>query len=307
MYKGLRIAAVVPAHNESNNILEVIDTLPETVDIIAITNDCSTDNTSDLVKSSKDLRVYLTDHETNTGVGGAIITAHEVAISKGSDINVVFAGDGQMDPAYLPQLLDPIVDGLYGYSKGNRLFSKTSHKGMPKYRIFGNYVLSYINKAVSGYWKISDPQNGYTAVRTDVLNDINYKTVSKGYEFENDMLSRLNEHYIPVVDVDIPARYRNEVSGISLRKVIPALIRNFFLSYWGRLYRKYVIKVKPIPLFLLALFIVSILMFFYKGLTGDLFVAVASLAGSFFIFVSISAYDFFNEPKPWNPVRNLFK
>ena len=48
-------------------------------------------------------------HEVNTGVGGAIITAHRKAMELGSDINVVFAGDAQMDPAYLTSLLDPIV------------------------------------------------------------------------------------------------------------------------------------------------------------------------------------------------------
>src|SRR5690606_15340664 len=96
MYKGAVIAAVVPAYREEKMIGQVIDTMPDFVDHIVIVDDCSPDATSDVVRSKNDPRVTLIRHEVNTGVGGAIITAHRAAMELGSDVNVVMAGDAQM-------------------------------------------------------------------------------------------------------------------------------------------------------------------------------------------------------------------
>ena len=125
MYRGVRIAAVVPAYKEENHIGQVIKTMPDFVDHIVIVDDCSPDDTSGAARRADDGRVTLIRHEVNQGVGGAVLTAHKAAMELGSDINVVMAGDAQMDPEYLPQLLDPVVDG-YGFAKANRFFSGES-------------------------------------------------------------------------------------------------------------------------------------------------------------------------------------
>lgn len=210
-----------------------------------------------------------------------------------------------MDPDYLTRLLDPVVDGRYGYTKGNRLFSRTSHAGMPKYRVFGNYALSYLHKAVSGYWHISDPQNGYTAIRADVLHEIDYETISGGYEFENDMLSRLNEYNIPVLDVEIPARYRNEVSDINLTTVIPALLKNFVVSYWGRMFRKHILRKRVVPSMLLGLSAASLAAAIFELVQARFFAsalwAVVAVVG----LIGVSVYDFFSEPREWTTPRPI--
>lgn len=299
MYKGYKIAAVVPAHNESNQIKEVIVTMPDIVDIIAITDDVSSDDTASIAEATGDERVIVTRHKTNTGVGGAIISSHSVAIAKGSQINVVFAGDGQMDPDYLTQLLDPIVEGKYGYTKGTRLFSKNSHYGMPKYRIFGNYALSYIHKAISGYWHINDPQNGYTAVTVDVLKTINYEKLSIGYEFENDILSKMNEYKIPVIDINIPARYRDEVSGIKLSKVIPALLKNFATSYTKRIYRRYIKKLSIIPCVCVGVFGFGITSSVYGIATLNLWASIIGVLSIVSSILLLSLFDYSQEPRAW--------
>jgi len=118
------------------------------------------------------------------------------------------AGDAQMDPQYLPQLLDPVVDG-YGFAKANRFFSGESFAGMPGYRVFGNLMLSFLTKLASGYWHIFDPQNGYTAIRAEVLRRLPLNKVAQRYSFENDLLIHLNILGVPIVDVPIPAVYGN--------------------------------------------------------------------------------------------------
>lgn len=273
MYRGVRVAAVVPAYKEEAHIGTVIRTMPDFVDHIVIVDDCSPDDTSGAARAADDGRVTLIRHEVNQGVGGAIITAHKAALELGSEINVVMAGDAQMDPQYLPQLLDPVVDG-YGFAKANRFFSGESFTGMPGYRVFGNLMLSFLTKLASGYWHIFDPQNGYTAIRAEVLRRLPLNKVAQRYSFENDLLIHLNILGVPIVDVPIPAVYGNEVSSIRLGKVIPELVALLVGGFWRRFWWKYMVwSFSAVALLLIAgLFLVIL------GSLAGLWVLAASVA-----------------------------
>lgn len=232
-------------------IATVIATMPDFVDDIVIVDDCSPDNTSAVVSMSNDSRVTLIRHEVNQGVGGAIITGHRTAMNLGADVNVIMAGDAQMDPAYLPELLEPVTAQGYGFAKANRFFSPESFEGMPRYRVFGNIVLSFMTKLASGYWHLFDPQNGYTAIRTEVLKRLPLSNVSRRYSFENDLLIHLNILQVPAVDVPIPAVYGEEVSSIRLSKVVPELMSLLTKGFWRRIWYRYVLwSFSPIALLL---------------------------------------------------------
>ena len=251
MYGGARIAAVVPAYKEESMIAKVIETMPAFVDFIVIVDDHSPDCTSDVVRSIDDARITLIRHEVNQGVGGAIITGHRAAMELGADVNVVMAGDAQMDPEYLPSLLDAVTTQGYGFAKANRFFAPESFQGMPGHRVFGNIVLSFMTKLASGYWHLFDPQNGYTAVRTDVLRRVPLDAVAKRYSFENDLLIHLNILQVPAVDVPIPAVYGTEVSSIRLSKVVPELLTLLTKGFWRRIWYRYVLwSFSPIALLL---------------------------------------------------------
>jgi glycosyltransferase involved in cell wall biosynthesis len=253
MYKDHTITVVVPAHNESLLIGKTIQTMPEFVDHIIVIDDKSTDDTAAAAESTGDARVVVVRHEVNLGVGGAIMTGHRRALQLGGDIDVVMAGDAQMDPNYLPALLDPIVDDGYGFTKANRFFNMESFHGMPKYRIFGNVVLSFFTKMASGYWHLFDPQNGYTAIRQDVLRRLPLDRIALGYQFENDLLINLSILGVHAKDVPIPAIYGEEVSGIRLSRVIPAISSLLFKGFWKRIWLKYVLwSFSPIALLLFA-------------------------------------------------------
>lgn len=251
MYKGARIAAVVPAYKEELMIAQVITTMPDFVDDIVIVDDCSPDATSERVRAVGDDRVTLVRHEVNQGVGGAIITGHRTALELGSDVNVVMAGDAQMDPDYLPSLLDPVTDGGFGFAKANRFYSPESFSGMPRHRIFGNIALSFFTKFASGYWNLFDPQNGYTATRADVIRRVPLERVARRYSFENDLLIHLNILQVPATDIPIPAVYGEEISSIKLRRVVPELLNKLTVGFWTRVWYRYVLwSFSPIALLL---------------------------------------------------------
>ncbi len=250
MYRGRVIAAVVPAYKEERHIAQVIDTMPDSVDHIIVVDDCSPDATSERAAATQNQRLTLIRHEENQGVGGAILTGHAKALELGADIDVVFAGDGQMDPAYLPSLLDPIVDKGYGFTKANRFYSMSSFKGMPRHRVVGNVILSFLTKLASGYWHLFDPQNGYTAITADTLRRLDFDRIARRYEFENDLLINLNILDVRALDVPIPAYYAFETSTIRLGKVVPAISRLLFRSFFKRLVWKHVLRsFSPVALF----------------------------------------------------------
>ncbi|MDR0626017.1 MAG: glycosyltransferase family 2 protein [Bifidobacteriaceae bacterium] len=253
MYKALKIGVVVPAYKEQAQIQAVIETMPELVDCIVVVDDASPDQTGELARAAADERTEVITHEVNQGVGGAIVTGHKRMIEEGMDVSVVMAGDGQMNPSYLPKLLDPIADEGYGFVKANRFYSSTSFEGMPKHRVFGNMILTILTKAASGYWNLVDPQNGYTACTTEVLERLPLGRVHKRYDFENDLLIWLNIADVRAMDVNVPAVYGDETSTMNLMKVAPRILWTLLGGGWRRMWRKYILwSFSPIALLLLA-------------------------------------------------------
>jgi glycosyltransferase involved in cell wall biosynthesis len=242
MYRDLRVAIVVPAHNEERLVGRVVATAPELVDHVVVVDDASADSTSAAAIAVGDPRLVLITLTENQGVGGAILAGHARALELGADVCVVMAGDAQMDPDFLPALLDPIADGTAEFTKANRFYGPGSFHGMPRHRVVGNIVLSFMTKAASGYWNLFDPQNGYTAIHRAALERLDFDRIARRYEFENDLLIQLNVLRVPARDVPVPARYGDEVSGMRLRTVAPRLLRQLWRGFWYRMWWKYVVQ-----------------------------------------------------------------
>jgi glycosyltransferase involved in cell wall biosynthesis len=245
MLKTKKICVVVPAYNESSQIENVIHTMPPFVDKIVVVDDASSDNTAELVEKMEHANktVKLIRHEHNQGVGGAISTGYKWARDNEYDVTAVMAGDGQMDPADLEKIVQPIVDESADYSKGNRLFFGDAWNMIPHYRYIGNSFLSLLTKIASGYWHIADSQSGYTAIALIALKRINLDNIYNDYGMPNDFLIKLNQHDFRVRDVHITPVYNvGEKSGIKLRKVIPRISWVLFKGFWRRLFFKYVIR-----------------------------------------------------------------
>ena len=221
MYEGQKVSVIIPFRNEAAHIAEVVKGIPGFIDFIIAVDDSSGDDGPSILAGLGDPRVLQIRNGSRLGVGGTIMRGHLEAKNRDSKVNVVMAGDGQMDPHYLPMLLDAIICRGFDYAKGNRFMSRNQSVGMPTNRLVGNLILGLLMKFISGYWSISDPQNGYTALRTSALDRMEWWHVWKGYFFENDMLIHLNVARAKVCDFPIPARYGSEKSGIRLSSFIP--------------------------------------------------------------------------------------
>jgi glycosyltransferase involved in cell wall biosynthesis len=231
----------------------VLKSVPDFVDAITVVDDASRDGTADAARDAGDPRVQVLRHDVNRGVGAAMVTGFADALAAGDGIVVKMDGDGQMDPAMLPRLLDPIVEGRCGYAKGNRFLFARELAAMPRHRLVGNFSLTFLTKLASGYWHVFDPQNGYVAIASSALRLLELQRLSRRWFFENDMLINLNVFNVPVADVAIAARYGDERSAMSIGRVLVSFPFHLFRGYWSRFYRKYVLRdFSPVALFMLA-------------------------------------------------------
>ena len=254
MYNDRIIAVVVPAYNEELLIADTLSSIPSFVDRIYAVNDASHDNTQAVIEkiSRKDSRVVPIRHEKNRGVGAAIMSGYKQAVNDGMSIAIVMAGDNQMDPLVIPSLLDPIVHNKADYTKGNRLLSPEYRRGMSRWRFLGNTVLTFMTKFSSGYWKLMDPQNGYTAISRRTLERLNLDSMYPRYGYCNDLLVKLNVFGFRVMDVEMPARYGRETSKIRYGPYIGKVSWLLFRDFFYRLRMKYVVlSFHPVVIFYL--------------------------------------------------------
>ena len=242
MYQGRRIAVVIPAFNVAQQIVSVIQEIPDYIDDIIVVDDASKDGTAQLVRGLSEPRLTLLQHTANQGVGGAMTTGFRAALAGGAEIIVKMDGDGQMDPAFLPALLDPIVKEGYAYAKGNRFLAEQGLREMPKVRLAGSFSLTFLTKLASGYWHVFDPVNGYLAIDAAALHRLPLEKIARRYFFETDVLIHLNVFRARVKDVPARTRYGRERSSMQVRWVL--LTFPFFLAngFWYRIYQRHVLR-----------------------------------------------------------------
>jgi dolichol-phosphate mannosyltransferase len=243
VFSKFKTAVVIPAYRVERDIQAVLHGIPRYIKHIIVVDDASPDSTADLVAASakKDRRITLIRHEKNQGVGGAMVSGFRKALEVGAQVVVKLDGDGQMDPAYIPELITPLIEGKADYTKGNRFRDFPSLQQMPYIRRIGNLGLSFLTKAATGYWNIFDPTNGYFAIRAEVLAQLPLEKIDKGYFFETSMLSHLYLLDAFVMDVTIPARYRNETSNLNIHRVLIEFPIKLIRTVFRRLVLKYFI------------------------------------------------------------------
>lgn len=238
-----QVAVVIPSYKVCTHILGVIDAVGPEVDRIYVVDDCCPDASGAFVeKHCEDPRVRVLRNPVNRGVGGAVLMGYQAGLDEGMEIIVKIDGDGQMDPALIPEFIAPIQAGEADYAKGNRFFDLEKIREMPKIRSFGNAILSFMTKLSSGYWDLFDPTNGYTAIHRDVVMHLPFEKISNRYFFETDMLFRLNTLRAVVVDVPMDAKYGDEVSNLKISRIIGEFAAKHFRNFWKRVFYNYYLR-----------------------------------------------------------------
>lgn len=238
-----KIAVVIPCYKVKRHIVKLVQSIGSYVDFIIVVDDCCPEGSGKfLISKVKKNNLIVIKNATNRGVGGAVKAGYIKALELKADLIVKIDGDGQMDPDLIPDFLYPLLDNLADYTKGNRFFYLSNLKKMPKKRVFGNSILSLINKISSGYWDLFDPTNGYTAINSKVLSKLEIDKIENGYFFESDILFRLNTIRAVVYDIPINAIYGDEESGLKIKKILVPFILFHLRNFMKRIFYNYYLR-----------------------------------------------------------------
>jgi hypothetical protein len=189
-----KIAILVPAYNEAENIGVVLDQMPAEVcgvrTEILVVDDGSRDGTGDVAAEHGAL---VARHVTNRGGGAALRTGYRLMVESGALIVVTLDADGQHLPSEMPRLVEPVIDGEVDVAHGSRVLGHAdrNHFARELGIVFFNRLVSAITRT-----HVTDCSNGYRAVRTTVLPQL----VLRQEQFHT------SEFMIEAIKRGIPAR-----------------------------------------------------------------------------------------------------
>ena len=223
----MKVVCVIPTFMASGTIREVAVESAKHCDLVVVVDDKCPDS-SGLLVADLDKRIHLVRRSENGGVGAATKTGIAIALEMDADVIVKLDSDGQMNPALIPDLINPILNHESEFVKGTRFDSPEDLEGMPRVRLIGNSFLSLINKYTSGYWTVNDPTNGFIAFNRRFAEEISWQKVDDGYFFESDLLFRARLISTRITQMRMRSIYRGEKSSLRpLRQVLPFTWKHF--------------------------------------------------------------------------------
>ena len=313
-YSAIKIAVVIPFYNASNEILLVISKLPDYIHSVIIVDDQSPTPLpkADIEKlAPSKAGVYFLENTINLGVGGATKRGFEKAIGIGAEIIIKVDADDQMDLAYLPDLLDPLIANKCDVAKGNRFRDLKALRAMPLIRRIGNLGLSFLIKAATGYWHNFDPTNGFLALKADVVKKLNFNNLANRYYFETSLLSQLYFEKAAIKDIAMPAIYGEEKSSMKIWQmpfVFGARLTNTFIKRIVKEYFLYDFNIGSVyllfgfPLFMFGIIFGIIEWIYYASIntfapTGTIMIVTLSIILGFQLILQAIQYDIINAPK----------
>lgn len=204
------------------------------IDDIVYVDDCSTDNS---VKIAKELGIHhIVCHDKNLGYGGNQKTMYSKALSMGADIIIMLHPDYQYDPALIPDILKEFDNGAEIVFGSRMLCHKEALKnGMPYYKYYSNRFLTVFQNWVFDQ-RLSEYHTGYRAYKSHVLKEINFKTLSNDFIFDNQMILESIKKDFKITEIYCPARYNKECSSINFRRSI----KYGFLVLWNTFIYKFI-------------------------------------------------------------------
>jgi hypothetical protein len=118
-----------------------------------------------------------------------------------------------MNPHDMDGLIQPIIEAKADHVKGNRELHSQGYNRMPKQRQRASKILSWFTTLAAGQ-PVGDPQCGYTATTSNVLQNWNWDHSWAGYGYPNFWLINLARRGYVIAEAPVESIYRNEVSGI---------------------------------------------------------------------------------------------
>jgi hypothetical protein len=198
-----KVAIVIPAYNEADNIGYVLDQIPAEVcglpTATLVVDDGSRDGTEEVAEAHG---AVVARHVVNRGGGAALRTGYRLMVDSDAAIVVTLDADGQHLPAEMANLVQPVLDGKADVAHGSRVLghAEDNHFAREMGIVFFNRLVSFITRT-----HVTDCSNGYRAVRTSVLPTL----VLKQEQFHtSEFLIEAIKRGVPAVEVPVTVEQR---------------------------------------------------------------------------------------------------
>ena len=205
-----RVAAVVPAYNESGKIGDVVRKVPRRfAACVIVVDDCSTDDTAEEAGAAGAERVVR--HPVNRGVGAGIRTGLMTARQEGFEFAAILSGDDQHEPDELPRVLGPLFEGRADLVQGSRWLPGGATPGISDERRWLTRLYPMLFRIASGY-PSTDGTNGFRAFRLAMLDDPRIRLDQAWldrYELEPYLLYQAVRCGYRVTEVPVTVRYHD--------------------------------------------------------------------------------------------------
>ncbi len=229
----MKVLVVIPAHNEEDSIAPLLDEVRRASYDAVVINDASSDKTEEIVKKCGFPVLPL---PVNLGIGGGVQTGFMYALRNNYDIVVQVDGDGQHDPAQIPKIIQPILDGVADFTVGSRyvpIAPDTAYK-TPFARRVGMHFSSGILYLATGM-RIHDTTSGFRALNREAFG---YFAAEYPVDHpEAEALLMLHQAGFRVIEV--PVTMRGRTGGQSLFTFFKAMLYplRVIIGFMGLIYK----------------------------------------------------------------------
>lgn len=230
----MKILIIIPAYNEGSRIGTVVQRVRQMyADMeVLVVNDGSRDNT---VGAAEAAGAMVVSHPFNMGYGVAIQTGYKYALRQGYDFLVQMDGDGQHDPAYIADLLAPVLAGETDFVLGSRFLGIESYEPSLARRTGMVFFRSLVSWLIGQ--RITDSTSGFQAFNQRVIRFFTTEVFPCDYP-DADMLITLHRAGFRIREV--PVRMHASATGKSMHSGWKPLYYMFkmLLSIFVTLLRK---------------------------------------------------------------------
>ena len=217
----MRGLVIIPAYNEEGAIINTVENIKKNApsfDYVVI-NDCSTDNTPQLLDN---YNINHVDLPINLGIGGAVQTGYIYAEKYNYDCAVQMDGDGQHDAAFLEEMIRHLEQNEGDMIIGSRFLEKEGFQSSVLRRMGIRFYTRLIHFLTGG--TVTDPTSGMRLVNKKVISMF-AKHYPKDYpEPETAVTVLKNKLRIKEIPVKMLARTTGE-SSISMRQSVYYMIK----------------------------------------------------------------------------------
>lgn len=225
----MTLAIIVPAHNEEDNIVDLIEKIEGCLDMpheLIVVNDHSSDSTAKLVEgmSAKYSNIRLVENHDEAGFANAIKTGFA---NNKADAAVPVMADLCDDLQTIREMFNKINEG-YDVVCGSRYIRGAGRLGGSRLKGFFSSSAGWSLYYLLGV-PTHDIANAFKMYKKRVLDSINIK--SKGFEISMEL--PLKAYYSGFKITEVPTVWRERTKGKSSFKIFKLLPSYMKLYIWA--------------------------------------------------------------------------